>query len=392
MNNENKKIKAISFPDINPISINEFKGTLKEENFTNEDLSFSNNKTESSSKISLIIKNYINYLVKNNLLPDLPNELKIVYVKDNSFFTLNNNKNNINNNSIEPHENYLYPACMSPTTNTLYLSNDLELDSNLFSKYWNKLLKSFNHSKSNTVLNYRENFNQDNQKVLEYVIGHELGHFFLQLKNKDKQLLKDNDIIKGCALNIEEAFSESFALHIMCLKNNKFEKETNNFEKINQYRVDTEKYRLRFFKQNPIEQDIIQYQEYFNRNGIDKLLDSYDFPLIYKNIPFKDNNGNIETDINKIYDRCYQLALDNNRKSIKNLLNNETFNKYGLTKIFINEMEKSLKVIGEDNTIDEIITLTHKELEGMSFSPKKILGLRDKYLNTLSSNLNQNKL
>ena len=114
--------------------------------------------------------------------------------------------------------------------------------------------------------------------------------------------------------------------------------------------------------------------------------------MIYKNIPFKDNNGNLETDINKIYDRCYQLALDNNRKSIKNLLNNETFNKYGLTKIFINEMEKSLKVIGEDNTIDEIITLTHKELEGMSFSPKKILGLRDKYLNTLSSNLNQNKL
>ena len=157
-------------------------------------------------------------------------------------------------------------------------------------------------------------------------------------------------------------------------------------------RLYAEKHRLRFFKNNPNEKDFIEYQQYFNQNGIDKLLNGYDFPLIYKNIPFKDNNGNLETDINKIYDRCYQLALDNNRKSIKNLLNNETFNKYGLTKIFINEMEKSLKVIGEDNTIDEIITLTHKELEGMSFSPKKILGLRDKYLNTLSSNLNQNKL
>ena len=51
-------------------------------------------------------------------------------------------------------------------------------------------------------------------------------------------------------------------------------------------------------------------------------------------------------------------------------------------------MKKALNIIGKNNTIDEIITLTHKELEGMSFSTKKILGLRDKFLN---NSLNQIK-
>ena len=110
--------------------------------------------------------------------------------------------------------------------------------------------------------------------------------------------------------------------------------------------------------------------------------------MIYKTIPFKDNNGNLETDINKIYDKCYQLALDNNKESIKNILNNEIFQKYRLTKVFSNEMEKSLNIMGENKTIDEIITLTHKELEEMSFSAKKILGLRNKFLNPFN-NTNQ---
>ena len=276
---------------------------------------------------------------------------------------------------------------MSPNFNTLYLSNDLELDSNIISNLWNKTLKVFNSSKSNAVLNYREIFNQDNQKTLEYIIGHEFGHFFLQLKNKDKVLLTKNKIIEKFALNIEEAFSESFSLHIMCLKDKGIELKTNQFEKVNQYRLDTEKHRLRFFKDNPNEKDITQYQQYFKENGIDKLPDSYDFPLIYKKIPFKDNNGNLETDINKIYDKCYQLALDNNRETIKKLLNNETFQKYGLTKILVNEMEKSLNIINKNKTIEELITLTHKELEGMSFSNKKILGLRDKFLNPLNNQI-----
>jgi hypothetical protein len=49
-------------------------------------------------------------------------------------------------------------------------------------------------------------------------------------------------------------------------------------------------------------------------------------------------------------------------------------------------MEKSLNIIGQNKTINELITLTHKELEGMSFSTKKILGLRDKFLNNSSNN------
>lgn len=57
--------------------------------------------------------------------------------------------------------------------------------------------------KFNAVLNYKENFNQNNQKGLEYIVRHELRYFFLQLKNK--------------------------------------------VEKMNQYRINAEKHRLRFF-------------------------------------------------------------------------------------------------------------------------------------------------
>ena len=369
--------KKINFPDRKSTISN----TRKISNFNTID-------EETITKITTNVSNYLNYLADNNLLPELPSELKIVYVKDNSFFTLDKNKKSINNVSSNPPDNYLYPACMSPTSNTLYLSNDLELDSNIISNLWNKTLKVLNPSKSNAVLNYRDLFNQDNQKALEYIVGHEFGHFFLQLKNKDKNLLTKDKIIEKIALNIEEAFSESFSLHIMCLKNKGIELETNQFEKVHQYRLDTEKHRLRFFKQNPTEKDITQYQQYFKENGIDKLLGDYDFPLIYKTIPFKDNNGNLETDINKIYDKCYQLSLDNNRETIKNILSNEIFQKYRLTKVFSNEMEKSLNIMGENKTIDEIITLTHKELEEMSFSTKKILGLRDKFLNPFN-NTNQ---
>ena len=353
----------IIFPDQEPIKIIKHNKNFNKPININEDFEL-NNSNIKSSRLTTNITNYLNYLLNNNLLPELPSELKIVYVNDNSFFTLDKNKKSINNVSSNPPENYLYPACMVPSSNTLYLSNDLELDSNIIS----------------TLLN----------KTLEYIIGHEFGHFFLQLKNKDKLLLTKDKIIEKCALNIEEAFSESFSLHIICLKNKGIELETNQFEKVNQYRVDTEKHRLRFFKQNPNEKDVTQYQQYFKENGVDKLLDSYDFPLIYKNIPFKNNNGNLETDINIIYEKCYQLALDNNRETIKKLLNNKTFQKYGLTKVFSHEMEKSLNIIGKNKTIDEIITLTHKELEVMSFSTKKILGLRDKFLHPLN-NSNQIK-
>ena len=223
--------RVIIFPDQEPIKIIKHNKTFNKQININEDFEL-NNGSIKSSRLTTNIKKYINYLVENNLLPDLPNELKIVYVIDNSFLTLDKNKKSINNVSINPPENYLYPACMSPTSNTLYLSNDLELDSNLVSNYWNKLIKTFNHSKANSVLNYREIFNQDNQKALEYLVGHELGHFFLQLKNKDKQLLSKDKIIERCALNIEESFSEVFSLHIMCLKNKGIELETNHFDNL----------------------------------------------------------------------------------------------------------------------------------------------------------------
>jgi Zn-dependent peptidase ImmA (M78 family) len=60
--------------------------------------------------------------------------------------------------------------------------------------------------------------NNDNQKVLEYVVGHELGHFFLLSKNHKNPTLDKNKFIQKIARNIEEGFSEAFSIQLMCLK------------------------------------------------------------------------------------------------------------------------------------------------------------------------------
>ena len=380
----NKKIK---FPDEKIIYID-----LKNEISTNSNFNFnfSDIPLKDNNQTTYIMSNYISYLVINNLLPDLPSELNIIYIKDNSFFSLDKNKQNINSISVKPPEDYAYPACMVPSTNTLYLSNDLELNSNILSDTWNKALKFVKPSATNAVLNYRNIFNQDNQKALEYIVGHELGHFFLQLKNKDKPLLSQNPMIAQCALNIEESFSEIFSLHIMYLKHENIIKEFNNFEKLKEYRFNSEKYRLRYFKNNPTEKDIIEYQEYFKQKGIDKLLNSYDFPLVYQNIPLRDNNGKLETDIDKIYEKSYQLALANNKQAINNLLNNEKFNQYGLTTLFQKELEKSQKIITKD--INQVIDSMHLQLNGMSFYSAKILGIRSYYFKNDISTKNKNKI
>ena len=380
----NKKIK---FPDEKIIYID-----LKNEISTNSNFNFnfSDIPLKDNNQTTYIMSNYISYLVINNLLPDLPSELNIIYIKDNSFFSLDKNKQNINSISVKPPEDYAYPACMVPSTNTLYLSNDLELNSNILSDTWNKALKFVKPSATNAVLNYRNIFNQDNQKALEYIVGHELGHFFLQLKNKDKPLLSQNPMIAQCALNIEESFSEIFSLHIMYLKHENIIKEFNNFEKLKEYRFNSEKYRLRYFKNNPTEKDIIEYQEYFKQKGIDKLLNSYDFPLVYQNTPLRDSNGKLETDIDKIYEKSYQLALANNKQAINNLLNNEKFNQYGLTTLFQKELEKSQNFITKD--INQVIDSMHLQLNGMSFYSAKILGIRSYYFKNDISTKNKNKI
>ena len=245
MKNENTKIL---FPDSNDLIINKLDKKYSKQVKTKNDLTINN--VNSSLKITTKFIDYIDFLIVNNLLPDLPSELKIIYTRDNSFFTLDKNKQNINSISIEPPEDYSYPACMVPSTNTLYLSNDLELNSNTISNLWNKTLSKINPSATNAVLNYRNIFNQDNQKALEYIVGHELGHFFLQLKNKDKPLLTTNPIVSQCALNIEESFSEIFSLHIMCLKHH-LNENSNDFPKLKDYRINNEKHRLRYFKNNP---------------------------------------------------------------------------------------------------------------------------------------------
>ena len=111
--------------------------------------------------------------------------------------------------------------------------------------------------------------------------------------------------------------------------------------------------------------------------------------MVYQNIPLRNNNGQLETDIDKIYEKSYQLALTNNKQAINNLLNNEKFNQYGLTTLFQKELEKSQTLITKD--INQIIDAMHQQLNGMSFYSAKILGIRNYFNNTIIKQ-NKNKI
>lgn len=42
-------------------------------------------------------------------------------------------------------------------------------------------------------------------------------------------------------------------------------------------------------------------------------------------MPLKTDGEKLDADINKIYDKCYKLGLDNNREVIKEIINNTIF-------------------------------------------------------------------
>lgn len=346
-----------TFPDDKPFEL-VFKSKVKALDIDDELNTIGSHTKITNYKITQSIKNYLNFMSDNNLLPYLPSKIKVVYVnEENKIF-------NSLSNLLK--RKYAYPASMLPDNATLYISKDFELSNN-------KLLsRNSKNQQEKYIIDLRNIFNQNNQQVLEYVFGHELGHFFLLIKNSNKNLLTSDVCLQRIARNIEEGFSEAFSLQLMYIKNSKL--NTKNIEK---YRHDSTLSRFDFINDRTLDKE--DMLNHFNSIGFEKLIDTYDFKILYKELPIKNANGKIETDINIVYEQCYQLSLKNNKSVIEDMMNNENFQFYELSQKLYEKIQLSSEK--EHNNLSELIDSVHEKFQNIGFSTKKMKMLRESFLN-----------
>lgn len=336
-------------------------------------------KVGKQSKLTLIIKNYLFSSINKLSTIDLPSNIDIKYVEDSKVVQslikvaekLNIKKiGSINIKEDKYPEGYIYPASMSPSNATLYLSKD-------FNKESDKISKKINNIETNDVVKYRNCFNGNNEKALEYVFGHELGHFFILSKNVTKPELEQNKVIQRISMNIEEGFAEAFSIQLMYLKDANlditFVKNSRFFDS-----------KLKLEEKISSNIDPTQRAQFFNTYGFDKLIDTYNFKKIYDNLPIRNSSGNIENDINKIYTACLKISKDNNKEIICDILNNNIYKKEAITTVFENDLKTSIKDIPniKINKLDteQLINQIHIKINGTSFNTSQMKMLRERFL------------
>lgn len=329
--------------------------------------------------ITNTIKNYLFYSLNRLSTIDLPSNIEVKYVNESRVvqgliklaekteWLVNIKKiGNIDIKEDKYPENYIYPASMSPSKAILYISKD-------FNKESKKISKKIKGIEKNDIVRFRSYFDGNNEKALEYAFGHELGHFFILSKNYNNPELEKNKIIQRISTNIEEAFAEAFSIQLMCLKDS-----TIDINSIKNGRFLDSKLKLDDIL---ITSNATQRSDYVNTYGIEKLIDTYNFKTLYDNLPIKDSNGNIESNIDKIYDGCLRIAKENNKEVIQDILNNETYKKEGLATVFKNDLRDSIKDVNGVLNNDDLIDKIHKKISGTSFNTSKMKMLREKFLN-----------
>ena len=309
------------------------------------------------SQITTYLEDSLNFLMQNNYVPKLPKEIKVQYLYSNLEEKLTVNFKKLFNRPLSVI--YKYPACVNFSNNTIYISNYFQNENTK-----DKAIKSLN-----------EQYN-DWKLSLEHSFLHELGHLFLIEKNKNKTIIQTNPLLEQLKINVEEGFAEAFALHLMCLKYPNLINETNNFKLFDDKNIsDSEKTSRNYYK---------NFYEYpTDSKDSSKMLDVYEFPLIYKNIPFKDSNGNLITNVNEIFKQAYDLSLENNKQVI---LNKQQF---GFKKELLEEFQKITH-----NPKDELITQInsiHNIIKREGFNTKNIHSIRNSF-NSSNNNSNQHKL
>lgn len=216
-----------------------------------------------------ILSKHINYLNHQNLIPRLKNEVDIIFTNVGYF------ENLINKFKKNLPPQYSHLACSFPSESKIFLSSSFLTHKNQHLDF-SEVFKSF-----------KLQYNNDYHKSLEKEFLHELAHIVINEQYKQQENY-DSGLKECLKINIEEAFCETFSLHLMSLKypNDNFS-ELQNFIKASS-----------------------AYNEQIGHNSIYGI-NVYNIYRVYDYIPLKDNHGRILTDIQEIISGCFQVALKN---------------------------------------------------------------------------------
>lgn len=282
------------------------------------------------SKITTYLEDTITFLSNNNYIPELPDKITIVYLYTTLQEKLTVQFKKALNKPLPFF--YKYPACVNLSNNTMYISNYFTED----------------NPKDKSIVNLNEQY-KNSKLSLEHAFLHELGHLFLIEKNKLKTVKTiTTPLLETIKISVEEGFAESFALHMMCLKYPNILKDTTNFDIFHTTDIThCDNISRMYYK---------KHYEYENTSTkqIEAMFDVYEFPKIYKSVPFKDPHGNLITNMNDIFEKAYDLSLENNKAVIKSKLD------YGFRKELLEEFQKITHNPKEDlniqiNSIQNII-------------------------------------
>ena len=345
-------MSKISFVDKNEpfdlIAIN-LKKKLSKVSVQDDDNDFKKStKKVVQSQITTYLEDSLSFLSQNNYVPKLPQEIKVQYLYTTLEEKLTIGFKKLFNRPLSAV--YKYPACVNFSNNTIYISN-----------YFTE-----NNPKDTAIKDLNEQYN-DWKLSLEHSFFHELGHLFLVEKNKNKTITKTNLLLDKLKINFEEGFAEAFSLHLMCLKYPNLINTTNNFKNFdNKNILDSEKISRNYYK---------KYYEYFDspKKQTEDMFNVYEFPLIYKNIPFKESNGNLITNINEIFKQAYNLSLENNKQVIVDKF------KFGFKTELLEELQKITHNPKNDFNIQ--INSIHNIIKREGFNVKNIHSIRNSFNN-----------
>lgn len=231
------------------------------------------------NKMYDILADHLNYLNSRNLIPDLNQEIDIIFTNVNFF-------ERIRSKILKKlPEQYYYLACADPANSKIFLSSSFLTHTN------------YNQNLTNVFNIFTSQFESERYKSLEKEFLHELGHIVINKKYKKKENY-DDGFKEHLKIHIEEGFCEAFSLHLMSLKypNQKWDKLK------------------KFLKENS---SIYEKSPSTSFNGIY----AYNIYRIYDDIPLKDESGNIITDINQIISTCFKVSLKNNKDVLLEKMN-----------------------------------------------------------------------
>lgn len=334
-----------------------------EENLTdNESYNETSHSIIKKSNLTIHLENFLNTLIEKNIKITLPEKVTVKYFNYNKIKQFKSKLFSHDNELVKTiakktlKRGYIYPASSSFSSGIINISNNFDF--------------------SNTELSDFKQCFDGAEKTLEYVFSHELGHLFLGEKNKTIINENQDELFTTLSSNIQEGFSESFAIQMMCIVygEDKVSGYTKKFKELKNNSLNNEKDSVeKFLKDKTLGEKFSDLFPIVKSKSSSKMFHSYEFPEIYDNLPLKDSKGNIETDIEKIYKGCLELALKNNKQVIKNKLNNENIKKFGFDKKLIEDLQETTKL--KTDLIDKLIDTIHDTFTNKGFLKEKTKAL-----------------